>query len=115
MNKPKPRRAQRQPEPEPQLTEEQTKAARRAYQHDYYLKHKDKAKTYQRDYHKKYRKRSNGTGAKSLRGSLRKEADREAVRSVHNANSLQAIPIGGKLERELNRILSGKCDYAGTR
>lgn len=107
------RRAARQPEPNAQMTPEQVAEHRKLYQHQYYLTHKEKQREYQRDYNRKHRKAT--SGPKALRGRLRKDADREPVRSVHNANSLQAIPLGGKLERELDRILSGKCDYAGTR
>lgn len=89
------------------------------YQHDYYLAHREKAIQYQRDYataNRKFivnaRKRQEYVLKYARTG---KDFERDAVRTVHNANSLQAIPVGGRLERELNRVLSGQCDYAGCR
>lgn len=115
----KKRRIAKQEPKKVKLTVAQEKAKRAEYMHQYYMTHREKAAEYQKEYNRQHRqsliaqrKREEYANKYAKTG---KEFERDAVRTVHNANSLQAIPVGGKLVRELERILSGVCDYAGCR
>ncbi len=115
----KKRRAQRQEPAKPEPTEEQKSKSRKEYMRNYYYTHREQAQAYQREYNAKHNRKKRidrDTQRRKrvyLKGGLPKQ-ERAEIIDVYNPSSLMNLQPE-KLEKAVNRILGGVCDYVGAR
>ncbi len=89
------------------ISPEEAKLRRQAYQRQYYLAHREKAKEYQRQYnllHKKKKKEQRVPGAK---GRNAMEFRRDSVKVTYNTHDIMTSPAEKTLKM-LQKIISGE-------
>lgn len=88
---------------------------RKIYQAEYYQDNKDKAKAYQKDYNERVRKSQiMSEKRKMTTNSTRMVGKRTQIIESFSASHLMNQPPE-KIERSINRILNGICDYSGSK
>lgn len=108
------RRAQRV-QTKPELTAEEKREAKRIYQHEYYHAHREELCEYQKEWNRKNKNRLATRQRYNLKHSAtRKDYERAEIIDVYNPSSLMNLQPE-KLEKAVNRILGGVCDYVGAR
>lgn len=108
------RRAQRV-QTKPELTAEEKREAKRIYQHQYYHAHREQLCEYQKEWNRKNHINARKRQEYALKyAKTGKKQDRAEIVDVYNPSSLMNLQPE-KLEKAVNRILRGVCDYVGAR
>lgn len=99
-------------------SDDKERQKRQEYMHDYYIANREKALAYSKQYNTANR-RSIINERKRQEYALKyaktgKKQDRAEIVDVYNPSSLMNLQPE-KLEKAVNRILRGVCDYVGAR
>lgn len=88
---------------------------RRIYQSEYYTEHREEAQAYQKEYNEKNRKSLEAARKRAMTtNSTRTLHKRPAIKEAFSSSALMNLQPE-KLERSINRILEGICDYSGSK
>lgn len=114
MTQPKKRKAQKQSQPEAKRTPAQRKAAKKEYQHQYYLANRGKALEYQRQYNREHKAAVKRNSYGITFAATGKQAVRPERQTHYHHSTLMSLSPE-KLERAAARILSHDAEYVGAK